>query len=238
LAINLKRLTIQIERRISKLHLNYCQVPASILTEDDLKFRLQYYLSRIPALRCPRPTIDRAPSGIPVHAELSWYDEFGPLRIRPDLTIIEPEHIRIGQPLSRPIVNLFSGCAGSPRRTACLPSKEFEFTGNAIAFELKFARRGINEAMARLIRKDFQKIERLFRLLDARGEGNSIFCYLVIFNRFTQPPWKTPLAEFLKEHRQSSRHKIVYKTWHPISAPHWRRVNRDLGTPNDYWQSA
>lgn len=217
--INLKRLTNHIERQISKLHLDYCKVPASILTESDLKFQLQHYLSRIPSLRCPRPTVDPATSVIPVHAELSWYDEFGRLRIRPDLTIIEPEQIRIGRPFARPIVDLFSGCGGSLRRTARLPSKGFEFTGNAVTFELKFARNGINEAMAKLIRKDFQKIERLFKILDDTGEGNTVFCYLVIFNRFSQPPWKTPLAEFLREHRQSSRHKIVYKTWHPLSAP-------------------
>ena len=103
-------------------------------------------------------------------------------------------------------------------RTA-LPSKQFEFGGNAITIEVKFARNGINNALVRSIRKDFAKIERILRILDESGEGQSIFSYLVIFNAVAQPPWRTPLAKFLMEHGRSSRHRIVYKAYRAFCRP-------------------
>lgn len=127
------------------------------------------------------------------------------------------------RPYPCPIIDPFSGCGGLQRSTLRLPSKQFEFGGNAITFELKFARNGINEAMAKLIKKDFHKIERLFRILDARREGQSVFSYLVIFNRLAEPPWQTPLAKFLKEHGQSSRHKILYRMWRPLCNGEWNK---------------
>jgi hypothetical protein len=98
-----------------------------------------------------------------------------------------------------------------------MPSKEFEFTGNTTTIELKFARNGIDNAMARLVRKDLQKMKRLFRILDDRAEGDTIFSYLVIFNKLDQPPWQTPLAEFFRDHRESVRHRIIYQTLRPAS---------------------
>lgn len=216
--INFGVLTPQIERSINRLHLEYCQAPASILTEEDLRFALRHHLLRIPSLRRPIMTINRGIRGMKVHSELSWYDECGRLRIRPDLTILEPEHMRCHLSDSRPAIDMFSGGGTSMLRTKRLPSKEFEFRGNAITFELKFARNGINDGMARLIRKDFEKIERLFRIVDEHGEGQSIFSYLVIFNGLGQPPWRTPLATFLREHGKSSRLKIFYKAYRPIQA--------------------
>jgi hypothetical protein len=208
----------QIERCINRLHIEYCRAPASILTEDDLKFGLRYHLSRIPSLRRPIMTIHRGVRGAKVHAELSWYDETGRLRIRPDLTILEPEYTRCHPSYSRPAIDMFSGGGNAKLRTS-LPSKQFEFAGNAITFELKFARNGINGAMVRSIKKDFAKIERILRILDEGGEGQSIFSYLVIFNGVAQPPRRTPLAKFLREHGRSSRHRIVYKAYQPFRRP-------------------
>jgi hypothetical protein len=162
-------------------------------------------------------TRDKRRFGAPVHAEVPWYDENHKLRIRPDITILEPEHLRVRDPYSSPVVDAFSGVGGHYLRTPRLPSKQFEFGGNAITIELKFARNGITKAMAKLVMKDFQKMERLFRILDEHGEGNTIFSYLVIFNRLSQPPWETPLATFLSDHSGSSRHKILYKMWKPLA---------------------
>ena len=215
--IHFKTLTSQIDRYISLLHLEYRSVPASILNENDLKARLHSYLSRIPRLKGAVPTRDKRVLGTAVHTELPWYDEYRKLRIVPDITILEPEHMSIRRCYSKPVIDPFSGGGCHFSRVTRLPSKEFEFGGSAITFELKFARRGIDDAMARLIKKDFQKMERLFRILDERGEGTSVFSYLVIFNRLAQPPWDTPLAKFLSEHARSSRHRIVYKTWRPLA---------------------
>jgi hypothetical protein len=218
--IHFKTLTSQIDRYISLLHLEYRRVPASILNENDLKARLHSYLSRIPRLQTAVPTRDKRVLGTAVHTELPWYDENRKLRIIPDLTILEPEHLSIRRCYSEPLIDAFLGGGCHYPRVPRLPSKEFEFAGNAITFELKFARRGIDEATARLIKKDFQKMERLFRILDERGEGRSVFSYLIVFNRLAQPPWETPLAKFLRDHGRSSRHRILYKSWRPVAKDH------------------
>jgi len=224
MAIHFRTLTSQIEFCISRLYLEYCSAPASILTENDLTARLLSNLSRIRGLQGRIATRDKEVFGTPIHAEVPWYDENRKLRIRPDITILEPEHLRIRRCYPPPVIDVFSGVGGPYIRAPRLPSKGFEFAGSAITIELKFARNGINEAVAKLIKKDFQKMERLFRILDDRGEGNSIFSYLVIFNRLSQPPWETPLATFLSDHRRSSRHKILYKMWKPLA-------KRDLRSP-------
>jgi hypothetical protein len=155
---------------------------------------------------------------------VSWYGEafygFRTLSIKPDITILEPEHLSIlhgyvplPRPRSRGTIDLFSG-AGSLffDRNPSLPSKQFAFGGKAITFELKFARRGINEMMLRLIKDDYEQILRLFRILDNRGEGNTIFSYLVIFDKYQQNLSAGDFAEFFRNHESSNRHKIIYKS--------------------------
>ena len=152
--------------------------------------------------------------GSAVHAELSWYDENRRLRIRPDITITEPECLSIlhgyGGPVFDPFNSQFGGFRAAP-----LPSKQYEFGGNAITFELKFAREGITDAMMELIRKDFAKMKRLFGILDRRGQGDSVFSYLVIFNKLPQRIQGTPLEKFMRRHGASPRHKVLYRTCSP-----------------------
>jgi hypothetical protein len=92
---------------------------------------------------------------------------------------------------------MFCSAFGAPTITPRLPSKQFQFGGNAITFNLKFARRGINESMARLIEEDYRKMKRVFKILDRDDQGGSIFSYLIIFNKLTQRQRDTPLADFL-----------------------------------------
>src|SRR2546423_11235411 len=106
--LDFRTLTPQIERVINQLKLEYCQVPGSILTEDDLKCRLYQKLGGLPALREPAPTLNRHILGSHVHSELSWYDGHGQLRIRPDITIIGPERISILHGYTPPMLDLFS----------------------------------------------------------------------------------------------------------------------------------
>lgn len=212
-----RALLYQVERSISRLNLEYRLTPGSILTEHDMRCQLHNHLSALPALRRTTSIQDTKTLGTGLHHDLSWYDQNNKLRIRPDITILEPEGLTIPDSGSRKVLDLFSGC-GYRRRNNALPSKEFAFAGNAITMELKFARNGITEAMARFIRKDLEKIRRLFQILDDRGEGETVFSYLVILNRFQQPPWQTSLAKFLAENRIGRRHKIIY-LWKPI--PKW-----------------
>ena len=212
--INLRALRYQVERSISRLNLEYRLTPGSILTEHDFRCQLHNNLSALPPLHTTILTQDRKILGTRLHHDLSWYDQNYKLRIRPDITILEPERLIVPVCPPKEVLDPFSGCGYAQRNSKRVPSKEFAFAGEAITIELKFARNGITEAMAKLIRKDFEKMMRLFQILDERDEGETVFSYLVILNRFPQPPWQTPLARFLTENRSSRRHKIVY-LWKP-----------------------
>lgn len=212
-----RALLYQVERCISRINLEYRLTPGSILTEHDLRCQLHNRLSALPELRRASPIQDRKTLGTRIHHDLSWYDQNDKLRIRPDITILEPECLTIPDCRPNRVLDLFSGC-GYRRGNNTLPSKEFAFAGNAITIELKFARNGITQAMDRFVRKDLEKTKRLFQILDDRGEGETVFSYLVILNRFQQPPWQTSLAKFLAENRIGRRHKILY-LWKPI--PNW-----------------
>jgi hypothetical protein len=210
--MNFLVLTRQIERCISRLSVHCRREPATVLTEYDLKSQLHQLLNCLPPCRklgvIPKQTLPR----LAAHSDLSWFDEDGQLRIRPDITMLEPERLQLPNWRSRRVLDPFAGCGYPFQRGSRLPSKQFAFSGDTITLELKFARNGIDNAMARLIRKDFQKMNRLFRILDDRGEGDSIFSYLVIFNRLDQPPCQTPLADFFRDHMSGARHRIIYQT--------------------------
>lgn len=217
--LNFDALNPRIERLIDLLCLEYSYAPGSILTEDDLKCILFSKLSRLPALRRHRFTRDSYLLGSSVHSEISWYDENRRLGIRPDITIVEPEYMRILQGHAEPVIDPFCGPFGPVRRARRLPSKQYEIDGKAITFELKFARAGIDETMFRLIKKDLKKMMRLFDILDRRGEGWSVYSYLVIFDRNPRRKRNAALAEFLHEYGVGPRHKILYKTCSPRPSP-------------------
>lgn len=125
--LNFDVLNPRIERLIDLLGLEYSLDPGSILTEDDLKCTLFNRLSRLPTLRKPRFTRDSYLLGSSVHSELSWFDENRRPGIRPDITIIEPEYLRILQDRAEPIIDPFCGPFGpairpslrSVRRVEC-----------------------------------------------------------------------------------------------------------------------
>lgn len=213
MSLDFNTLTPQIERVINRLQWEYSRTPALILTEDDLKCRLHMKLDRLAALRRRMPTRDVHILGSSVHAELSWYDEHQRLRIRPDLTITEPEGLCIQPSYATAMLDPFAGASsfGISRGQPRLPSKQYEFDGNAINFELKFAREGITKSMMRLIRQDFAKMQRIFDIMDGRGQGDSVFSFLVIFNKLPQEWQDTPLDKFMLKHGIGPRHKILYK---------------------------
>lgn len=210
--MNFLLLTRQIERCISRLSAKYRSEPATVLTEYDLKSQLHQLLNYLPPCRKPGATGKQTPRRLAAHSDLSWFDEDGLLRIRPDITMLELGHLQLPDWTYRRVLDPFSGCGYRIHRNSRLPSKQFAFSGDTITLELKFARNGIDNAMARLIRKDFQKMNRLFRILDDQGEGDSIFSFLVIFNRLDEPPCQTPLADFFRDHMSSARHRIIYHT--------------------------
>lgn len=229
----------QIENIFKEIETEYQTIKGLILTEDDLKCLLYKKLTSLPALSKPTPTQNGHILGSSVHAEVSWYgeNESGPprrLSIKPDITILEPEHMSILQgymPLSQRSRDTSLPASRQSNiynydETPRLPSKQFVFAGKAIIFELKFARRGMNEVTLRSIKDDYDQIMRLFSIFDNRGDGNSIFSYLVIFDKYQSELISGPFAEFLREHGNSFRHKVVYKTGKVPNLPVQRRLGR------------
>jgi hypothetical protein len=220
--LDFNTLVLQIERVIDMVAKGYNRSPGSILTEADLQGHLHCRLGRLGALRGSAPTMDPFVLGSYVHSELPWYDENGKLRIRPDITIIEPEHLSILHgyvpPALAPSGHTSSLFAAAPP----LPSKQCEFGGKAIILELKFARAGVDNAVVEKVRYDFNKVKRLFRKLDREGEGESVFAFLVIFNKFPQGLDETPLAGFVREHGSGPRHRIMYRAWRSCPAREFR----------------
>jgi hypothetical protein len=217
MTLDINNLLPQIDQVFDEIEQEYQAVPGWMLTEDDLKCVLYKKLTCMPELSEPVRTQDRRIHGTPVHAEVSWFGEDRRLCIKPDITIIEPENMSILHGYVPRTVTY--GKRPQPQRQETvrheampLPSKQFEFGGKAIIFELKFARRGMTNGMFRLMRIDFEKMMRLFEILDRRGEGDSIFGYMVIFNKYRQDLEELPFAEFLRQHGSGLRHKILYKT--------------------------
>jgi len=188
-------------KAIQRVCLHCRSVPGALLTEDDLKCLLVSELLSLEAFSRVITTQDTHISATPVHMEVKWFDAAGKLTIQPDITILDPEQLSL---LHR------VGSLKAP------PSKQFHFTGSAFIFELKFARgkHGITDAELRRIRKDFEKIEKLFAKLKADSDENNVFCFFVVFARYRAAcsAW----GEFLHEHSDSDHWKLIYK---PLDVP-------------------
>lgn len=218
--LNFDELLPRIDIIASQVEREYRKTPGLILTEDDLKCILYNKLTSQPGLSCPARTRDRGIGAIAVHTEVPWFDEDWKLRIKPDITIVEPRHVKI---LRRRLPRLRIGRDRHLDEIVPRPSKQFGISGKALTFELKFARTGITDSFYRLVRKDYAKIQRLFSILDSRGEGDSVYSYLVILNKYRQNLDEgNPLTRLLATNGSSYRHKIIYITGrfrlNPISA--------------------
>ena len=188
-----------IEAKIKEIEKEYQQSQGLILTEDDLKCMLYRKLMEIPKLSKITRTEDPHIFANSIHTEVSWYDDNRKLTIKPDITILEPKNLSI-----------LHGCFNYDAR---LPSKQFEFYGKAIILELKFIRNktGIrNATLNGPIRKDFEKIERLFERVESQNKPDEVFCYFIIFNK-TNIKCKE-FDRFIEQNGQSNRHKILYGT--------------------------
>lgn len=177
-----------------------------ILTESDLGSLLYGRLRGIFLRRPPvnssglywrMSTQDPHIFASPLHLEAPWYDNDGKLTIRPDITILEPDQLsilhRYGDGLK-------------------LPSKQFEFGGNAIVLELKFIRykSGITPHVLEKIKEDFEKIEKLKRRLGNTNLLNSLYCFFVVFNKTDN---RCPeFDEYLSRRAQGNWYKYIYGT--------------------------
>lgn len=227
LAFNFNRLRTEIEHALDQLSTDIKWAKALILTEDDLKCQVYKRLTELPSLNSLRRTMDPRIYTNMVHAELPWYDGEERLTIRPDITILDSRHLSIlhgycdlKRLQSRRHFKAFSAGTSRlrsrglpPPSVPALPSKQFEFGGQAIIFELKFVREsvGITEkVLNNKIISDYEKINRLFDILDGRGCRGEVFAYQVIVNKTSQTC--PGFLEFLQSNEESTRHKIIYRS--------------------------
>jgi len=193
-----------IERLILIIGDEYRYNQGLILTEDDLagliygrlrSFFLNPHTANKSGLRWCMRTQDRRIKASPVHLEVPWYDAEGSLRIRPDITILEPNQLSI---LHR---------YGDGLR---LPSKQFEFAGNAIIMELKFVRQktGITENTMKAIRSDFNKIQDSLVAYENTNLRGRLYCFFIVFNKTDKRC--TSFDRHLVEHSGGAWYKYVY----------------------------
>lgn len=210
MALDFESLIQETDQILDNIEQEYQAIQGLILTEDDLKCILFKRLTQLRELSFPVQTQDNHILATKVHSELTWYDENWRLALRPDITIIEPEHLGILNGYrDRVFLNhhLQNNLEPPP-----LPRKQYEFGGKAINFELKFIRSmyGIGKNELDGLVKDYEKFMRIFNILESRGDEDSVFNYLVIFNKTNKACHA--FYDFLNENRTGRRHKIVYKT--------------------------
>ena len=118
-------------------------------------------LLRLPGLGKPIATVDGI-LGTMIHTEVSWFDEHGKLRIKPDITILEPGQLSVIR---------------SMRKGYPLPNKGFNFEGGSMSFELKFIRNRarVTSACTRAAQRDLDEIRGLFDKIAADDGGDDLY---------------------------------------------------------------
>jgi hypothetical protein len=190
-----------IQDAIERVHTLAVEVPGLILTEGDLKCHLFLELSKSLPFSSPIQTQEDHIRATPLHTEVSWFDKEGLLTIKPDITILSPEHLSI----------LYQrGSRELP------PSKQLSFDGHAFIFELKFIRGPQDFTLGKFnkIKNDFDKIKLLFERLKSIGAANETYCYFVVFSRFDRvhSDWN----RFLEDNRKGEHWSLIY---HSLGVP-------------------
>ncbi|MDO8140841.1 MAG: hypothetical protein Q6358_05030 [Candidatus Brocadiales bacterium] len=168
---------------------------AMILTEDDLKCVLVSKLNELECFSGFHKTHDETIKGTKVHCELSWFDEDGKLTIKPDITILDPSKLSILHGINFKRV----------------PSKGFNFVGDAIVFELKFFREkdGITQKVFdEDIVRDCKKLSKLIAKLYRPPVEHIPQCYMVIFSKFSSHC--EDFSKFLTENNYKHIHVIYH----------------------------
>jgi hypothetical protein len=192
----------RIVRAISDLEYEYQRNQGLILSEADLECLIFQRLSHL--LPNELPTADHGITGSPLHAEISFFDENGSLRLRPDITILEPRQMSIKRVAAFRI-------KGSRLAYGRLPSKGFEFHGRVIVIEIKFykSKAGIQPKSIEKIKADIDKFLRLRRRNRPYGSDNA-FGIMVVFNKTNRV--HSSFHTFLKDYSRVEGLRVVYGT--------------------------
>ncbi|MDI6727793.1 MAG: hypothetical protein QMD44_02555 [Thermodesulfovibrionales bacterium] len=196
----LDEVVLDVERAIDVIARDYYRIKGLILSEDDLKCAL--YRKLYPIYSEPVPTLDNNITAIALHTEIPWYDENGLLTLRPDISIIDPQRLSI-----------LHGIGEYPRRSGAihyrLPSKGFEFGGQAIAIETKFVRSfaGISQKHVLSFQKDIDKMQLLCERHNRNSQPN-VKGVLVIFSKTANGIHR--IDEFKRRNSTLSDIKILF----------------------------
>jgi hypothetical protein len=198
----MERIIELIIENIDEIEREYQLNKAMILTEDDLKCHLFRKLYDI--YDEDLPTMDAGITASPVHSEVTYYNSKGVLYYRPDLAIIDTESLSILHSIE---YDLRSNCAKFKK----IPTKEFQFGGNSIIFELKFCRNKsrINKRHIHTYIKDIEKIKAIQKLNYEKSNGqNKIFGFFIVFNKTDK--YDSSFPKMLE--METDYLKIIYKT--------------------------
>ncbi len=176
-------LTDDIEQKINELGIEHRNNSGVILTETDLQCLIYKKLLEIDILGTLTDTQDGYKT-YPVHTELSWYDQNDKLKLKPDITILIPQYLKL-----------------TSRRNIKLPSKGFIFSDGGIIFELKFNRFKKTTAFIKSITGDIDKINELQRI------HPNTFCYFIWFNKYDINDEE---INALVSNQNSNKYKIIY----------------------------
>jgi hypothetical protein len=176
-------LTDNIEQKINELKNEHQRNSGIILTETDLQCLLYKKLLEINVLGTLADTHDGYKT-YPVHTELSWYDENDKLKLKPDITILIPQYLKL-----------------TSRRNVNLSKKGCTFSEGGIIFELKFNRFKTATAFVKSIKNDIIKINELQRI------HPNTFCYFIWFSKYNI---NNEEINSLLDNQNSSKYKIIY----------------------------
>lgn len=138
-----------IRSAVARIESRFQNVQGLALTESDLKCMLYMELSEFMG------------DLMPLHAELNWYDVEAKLRMKPDLTIVDPAGLTITE----------SG-------TLRLPHKGCQFEGPTVIVDIKYIRsKGVQKRYLESIRKDMTKMKEL------AARHDDLRPIMVVFNK-------------------------------------------------------
>jgi hypothetical protein len=192
-----------VETQIKEIETDFQRNKALILTEDDLQCHLfRKLLDIFPA---GGDTKDNGVTGCAVHSEVKFYDRQNKLSLIPDLCLIPPHELSIYGALN------YSMTRRGPRRGP-LPSKGFQFGGDALIIELKYCRKkvGIQEKDIQKYAADLNKIRGLRDLRARRTNGeHHLLGILAIFNKTNNG--HELVEAFIRQNREEAI-RILYCT--------------------------
>jgi len=185
-------------KNIREVEHDFQSIKGLILNESDIKCLIY---NKIYSLFCHEmPTRDLEEIyASPLHSEIPWFDDRGYLRIRPDLTILDPQDLSMH----------YSHSERELQRK--LQRKGFLFGGSALVIEIKFCRsqRGITRQHINTYRKDCQKILDL-KHLHYNNPSQRFYGIVVIFNKTNQKC--NEFNDFVKEYDDHNTLNVMYCT--------------------------